>query len=71
MYGSRTITAREQRVIELVAQGLKNSDIATIVGTTEKVVKNYLHLIYHKLGFGNRLELALWYTARRIERSGR
>jgi len=58
---------REQRVIELVAQGLKNSEVAQIIGTTEHVVKNYLRAIYDKLGLWNRVELALWYEARRYE----
>ena len=58
---------REQRVIELVAQGLKNKEVATEIGTTEHVVKNYLRTIYDKLGLWNRVELALWYEARRFE----
>lgn len=63
----RLPTQREQRVIELVAQGLKNSEVAQIIGTTEHVVKNYLRTIYDKLGLWNRVELALWYEARRFE----
>jgi len=63
----RTPNAREQRVIELVAQGLKNSEVAQSIGTTEHVVKNYLRAIYDKLGLWNRVELALWYEARRHE----
>jgi DNA-binding NarL/FixJ family response regulator len=58
---------REQRVIELVAQGLKNKEVATQIGTTEHVIKNYLRTIYDKLGLWNRVELALWYEARRHE----
>jgi len=66
-YGTRTPNEREQRVIELVAQGLKNSEVAAAIGTTEHVVKNYLRVIYDKLGLWNRVELALWYEARRYE----
>src|SRR5206468_3081733 len=58
---------REQRVIALVAQGLKNKEVASEIGTTEHVVKNYLRTIYDKLGLWNRVELALWYEARRFE----
>ena len=58
---------REQRVIELVAQGLKNREVANQIGTTEHVIKNYLRAIYDKLGLWNRVELALWYEARRHE----
>jgi DNA-binding NarL/FixJ family response regulator len=66
-YSSGTPNEREQRVIELVAQGLKNREVATEIGTTEHVVKNYLRTIYDKLGLWNRVELALWYEARRHE----
>ena len=66
-YGPRTPSERENRVIELVAQGLKNRDVAHAIGTTEHVVKNYLRVIYDKLGLWNRVELALWYEVRRHE----
>jgi DNA-binding NarL/FixJ family response regulator len=66
-YGNRVPSEREQRVIELVAQGLKNREVADEIGTTEHVVKNYLRVIYDKLGLWNRVELALWYESRRIE----
>jgi DNA-binding NarL/FixJ family response regulator len=66
-YGTRTPSQRENRVIELVAQGLKNRDVADAIGTTEHVVKNYLRVIYDKLGLWNRVELALWYESRRQE----
>jgi DNA-binding NarL/FixJ family response regulator len=64
-YGTRIPSEREQRVIQLVAQGLKNREVAMEIGTTEHVVKNYLRVIYDKLGLWNRVELALWYESRR------
>ena len=67
LYGTRVPSPRQQQVIERVAQGLKNSEVAAAIGTTEHVVKNHLRLIYDKLGFWNRVELALWYEARRHE----
>jgi len=63
-YGNRVPSEREQRVIQLVAQGLKNKEVAEAIGTTEHVVKNYLRVIYDKLGLWNRVELALWYESR-------
>src|ERR1700674_1982913 len=66
-YGKRVPNERELRVIEFVAQGLKNSEVAQAIGTTENVVKNYLRVIYDKLGLWNRVELALWYEAHRHE----
>jgi DNA-binding NarL/FixJ family response regulator len=67
LYGTRTLSPRQQRVIALVAQGLKNREVAEIIGTSQFVVKNYLRVIFDKLGFWNRVELALWYEARRHE----
>ena len=58
---------REHIIIQCVAEGCKNSEIAQDLGTTEHVVKNYLRLIYDKLGLWNRVELALWYVARQHE----
>ena len=66
-YGTRVPSEREQRVIQLVAEGLKNREVAKAMGTTEHVVKNYLRVIYDKLGLWNRVELALWYESRRVE----
>jgi DNA-binding NarL/FixJ family response regulator len=66
-YGTRVPSERERRVIELVAQGFKNREVADALGTTEHVIKNYLRVIYDKLGLWNRVELALWYEARRHE----
>jgi len=68
-YGTRAPSGREQQVIELVAQGLKNREVADDIGTTEHVVKNYLRTIYDKLGLWNRVELALWYEARKNEQT--
>jgi len=59
---------REHVIIQLVAEGLKNRDIADSLGTTEHVIKNDLRVIYDKLGLWNRVELALWYETRRFER---
>jgi DNA-binding NarL/FixJ family response regulator len=69
-YGSRIPTGKEQQIIQLVAEGLKNGEVAQKIGTTEHVIKNYLRSIYDKLGLWNRVELALWYEARKYESLG-
>ena len=61
---NRKPSPRQQRVIELVARGLKNREIGKVLGIGEHVVRNYLSLIYDKIGVSNRVELALWYEAR-------
>ena len=65
LYGTRIPTKRERQVIRLVAKGLKNKEVADALGTTEYMVKNHLRGIFDKLGFWNRVELALWYESRR------
>lgn len=67
--GRPASSEREQYIIQRVAEGCKNREIADSLGTTEHVVKNYLRSIYDKLGLWNRVELALWYEARRHEQS--
>ena len=62
-YGNRVPSEQERRVIELVARGLKNHEVAEAIGTTEHVVKNYVRVIYDKLGLWNRVEIALWHEA--------
>lgn len=61
---NRKPSPRQQHVIELVAKGLKNREIAKKMGIGEHVVRNYLSIIYDKVGVNNRVELALWYEAR-------
>jgi DNA-binding NarL/FixJ family response regulator len=64
---TRKLSPRQQRVAELVALGLKNPEIATTLGIGVHVVRNYLTTVYDKVGVSNRVELALWYEARRHE----
>jgi two-component system nitrate/nitrite response regulator NarP len=55
-----SLTAKERAVVGLVAQGLRNKNIASELGITEGTVKVYLHRIYEKIGVTNRTELALF-----------
>jgi len=54
-----SLTPRERELIDLVAQGLRNRDIAAQLGVTEGTVKVYLHAIFDKAGVDNRTELAM------------
>jgi DNA-binding NarL/FixJ family response regulator len=56
---------QEWRVMKFVAQGLKNTEIAEAMGTRRDVIANYLRSMCDKLGLWNRVELALWYEARK------
>jgi len=60
------LTPREMQIVSLIVQGCKNKEIATLLGTKEQVVKNYLRSIYDKTGVGDRLELALFTIAHKV-----
>jgi DNA-binding NarL/FixJ family response regulator len=52
------LTDRELEVLELVAQGKSNSDIARELFITTKTVKYHLSAVFSKLGVRNRTEAA-------------
>ena len=54
------LSHREHAIVSLVAQGLKNRELAEKMFITEQTVKNHLHNIFDKLGVSDRLELALY-----------
>jgi DNA-binding CsgD family transcriptional regulator len=49
-----------------IMRGNRNKEIAHQLGTTEQVIKNYLHKVYDKLGVSDRLELALYCLHRKL-----
>jgi DNA-binding NarL/FixJ family response regulator len=53
------LTQRERQVMSLIAQGLKNKEIAYALTLTESTVKVYLSRLFDKVGVHDRLELAL------------
>jgi two-component system, NarL family, response regulator len=50
------LTPRELEVLELVAKGLSNKEMALAIGRTEETVKIHLKSIYAKLKVGHRTE---------------
>ncbi len=54
-----TLTRREIEIIKLVAEGLRNKEVAERLSISEGTVKIHLHHIYDKLGVDGRLELLL------------
>lgn len=49
---------REAEVLELVARGQTNAEIASTLGVTVHAIKFHLAAVYRKLGVGNRTEAA-------------
>ena len=50
------LTAREVEVLRLVAKGLRNREVARVIGRTEGTVKAHLKNILEKLGVDDRTE---------------
>ena len=65
--GARLLTEREQEVLQLLAEGLSNAELATELKLSGHTVKNHLFRIYEKLGVSNRMEAVLYFlTPRRL-----
>ena len=58
--GEGLLTPREDQVVNLVAEGIGNREIAAQLGIKENTVKKSLLRIYDKLGVSNRVELVLY-----------
>jgi DNA-binding NarL/FixJ family response regulator len=54
------MSRREGQLVQLLAQGLKNKEIATCLGLAEGTVKVYLSNLFKKVGAKDRFELALF-----------
>jgi len=65
-HGWESLTPGEQRVVDLVGEGLPNAAIAKRLFVSVATVKTHLLHVYGKLGLATRAELAAAVTARRI-----
>ena len=54
------LSRRELEVLELVAQGLPNKEIARRLGISEKTVKAHLTSVFQAIGVSDRMQAALW-----------
>jgi DNA-binding NarL/FixJ family response regulator len=58
--GMARLTPRERDVAHLVADGMRNQEIALKLNLREHTVRNYLIRIFDKLGISSRVELVLY-----------
>ncbi|WP_293768238.1 response regulator transcription factor [Sporichthya sp.] len=56
----RRLTEQEHRILELIAQGMTNRQIAEAMKLAEKTVKNYVSNVLSKLGMQSRTQAALF-----------
>lgn len=57
------LTPTELKVAELVAQGLRNQEVASALFVTTKTVEFHLRNVFRKLGVRSRAELARTFKA--------
>lgn len=55
-----SLTSKQAEVLDLVAQGMSNRQIARRLGISEKTVKTHLTSVYATLGVTDRVQAALW-----------
>lgn len=54
------LTVQEQRILDLIAEGMTNRQIAEVMYLSEKTVKNYVSNLLAKLGMSRRTEAAVY-----------
>jgi DNA-binding NarL/FixJ family response regulator len=58
------LSAREADVMQCIAKGMRNTEIAVALTVTQKTVKNYINRIFTKLGVETRTQaLLIWLEA--------
>ena len=63
------LTSQESKILDLIAEGLTNRQIAETLYLSEKTVKNYVSNLLSKLGMSRRTEAAV-YAVRHADRPG-
>ena len=64
-YSAYDINERELEIIELIAKGYSNKEIASELFLSEGTVRNYLSSILDKLQLRDRTQVAVFYYQRK------
>lgn len=63
------LTKKQKRIVDLVKQGLRNQDVADLMGVNEKTIKDHLTRIYKVLSVDGRPQLLLMEVEKRSEQN--
>lgn len=63
----KRLTVRQTELLDQVAKGYTNREIAGETSIAEKTAKNYITDLLNTLGFSNRTQLGVWWALRNHE----
>ncbi len=63
------LTTREFNILQLIAEGKSNKEIALVLHLTEGTVKGYVSTIFDKLGVADRTQAALYAVEHRLAKT--
>ncbi len=66
--GDSLLSQREEQVLQLLADGLSNRELAKTLSLSEHTIKNHLFRIFDKLGVSSRMEAVLYAISQREQR---
>jgi two-component system response regulator DevR len=62
------LSPQEERILEMIAEGLTNREIAERLGLSDKTIKNYVSTILQKLEVRRRVEAASYLSKVRAQK---
>lgn len=63
-HGTAALSRREREIVELVAEGLTDGEIAKRLFLSRRTVEGHVQHVRNKLGFDNRTQIATWLSGR-------
>lgn len=62
---TRNLTPSERKVLDLIAKGMSNREIADKLGVAEKTVKNHITSLLAKMGLRRRTQVIAWMASQK------